>query len=305
MNVDYLIIANLMSGKGESEKKLQEVKRMVSNHEESYKTIEIREPKRISKIILADTRINKNVICIGGDGTVSETVGLMINNKIDVPLRILPTGTANIIAGTLGIEGKILEVFRGSGGSEGINNIRTFDIGVAQYRDEKEYFLLGIGLGFEEKFIELAKKGLKTRFGSLSYILTALSELFAISPFQVKLEVDNKIIKINVALLVAFNLQPKILKAFPLFPFREIKGDDGLLNVFYVEYRNRLQAILGTLLFHIFGNISFGLVKKIKTSEISIESPIPCRTQIDGEIRGELPVRLSLSTIKLRVAKGN
>jgi diacylglycerol kinase (ATP) len=296
MHADYLIVANLMSGKGEAERRMQEVKMTVNSHDESCEIIEIREPKRISKIVLKDLHINSGVVCIGGDGTVSETVGLMINNEIDVPLKIIPTGTANIIGNTLGVGGD-----SGNKGDKEEITQKIIDVGLAEYGKEKEYFLLGIGLGFEEKFIELAKKGLKTKLGPLSYIFTALRELLTIKPITIKLVVDNKTIDANVALLVAFNLQPKILKAFPLFPYKEIKSDDGLLNVFCVEYRNKFQAILGTLVFHILGRINFGLVKQIVTNNVSITSPLPCRTQIDGEIRGELPVKLNIKSISLKV----
>jgi len=105
-------------------------------------------------------------------------------------------------------------------------------------------------------------------------------------------------IKTEVCLLTVLNLQPVILAHFPLFKNREIKGIDGVLNIYYVEYKGYFQAFLGTLFFHILGKKNFGLVKEISGKEFSLESPALVPTQIDGELRGNLPVRINLNPQK-------
>lgn len=287
---DFQIIANLMAGKGLSKQTLEKLKQFLQKHNLSFNSLEISQPTPISQIPNdGRARIKRGVICIGGDGTVSETVGYVLNNKIEVPISLIPTGTANIIASTLGMESKesnfnfLLE-----------KNIKEIDIGVADYEDEKNYFLLGLGLGFEENFLRLTKEKFKSKFGVFSYILAALSELLSLKKIPIVINNSEIQIKADICSLTILNLQPLILKSFPLFKNKQIKGNDGVFNMFYVGYKNYLLAFLGILFFHLLGRINFGLVKEISGKEFSIESPIPVGTQIDGELRRNLPVKISL-----------
>jgi diacylglycerol kinase (ATP) len=50
------------------------------------------------------------VLVAGGDGTVAKIARCMVEKKLDVPLAILPLGTANNIASTFGIRGTVREI---------------------------------------------------------------------------------------------------------------------------------------------------------------------------------------------------
>jgi len=297
---DFQIIANLMAGKGEAGKELERIKNFLENNGQSYRVTAIDTPTPISKIPEdGRIKIKKGVICIGGDGTVSETVGYVLNNKIKVPIALIPTGTANIIAATLGLELK-----KDSFDFLLKNKLIEVDIGVAEYQNEKDYFLLGLGLGFEENFLRLTKEKFKSKIGIFSYIFAAASELLSLKKIPLVIENPEIQIKTEVCLLTVLNLQPVILAHFPLFKNKEIKGDDGVLNIYFVEYNGSIfgksffQAFLGTLFFHILGKKNFGLVKEISGKEFSLESPALVPTQIDGELRGNLPVRINLNPQK-------
>ena len=299
---DFQIIANLMAGRGEAGKELERIKNFLENNGQSYRVTAIDTPTPISKIPEdGRIKIKKGVICIGGDGTVSETVGYILNNKIEAPIALIPTGTANIIAATLKLELK-----RDNFGFLLRNEIKEIDIGVAEYQDEKDYFLLGLGLGFEENFLRLTKEKFKSKLGAFSYIFAALSELLSLKKIPLMIENSQIQIKTNVCLLTVLNLQPVILAHFPLFKNKEIKGSDGVLDLYWVEYNGSIfgksyfQVFLGTLFFHIFGRVNFGFVKKISGKEFSLESPALVGTQIDGELRSKLPVRISLHSQKCR-----
>ncbi len=285
---DFQIIVNLMSGKGSAGEVLERLKEFLDGNKQTYRVLTIDRPTPISKIP-EDGRvlIKKAVICLGGDGTVSETVGYVLNHQIEKPIALIPTGTANIIASTLGVSGQsenfhfLLE-----------DNLRKVDVGVADFGGEKNYFLLGLGLGFEEKFLRLAKEKSKARFGVLSYILAALSELISLHPIPLKIKSSDFSLEVPVCLLAVLNLKPQILNYFPLFKDSGIKCDDGVFNVYYVEYRHYWQALLGTLLFHLSGRLNFGLVKSFCSPGFEVESPVVCGTQIDGELRSCLPVKV-------------
>ena len=291
---DLQIIANLMAGKGEAKKKLEDLKDFLKKNKKTYLCLEVKEPTPISQIPEdGKVHLKSGVICIGGDGTVSETVGYVLNNNINLPIAIIPTGTANIIANSLNLTGQTegFELLLG-------DRVQEIDIGVAEYGEEKDYFLLGLGLGFEEKFLKLAKEKVKSKLGVLSYFLAAIAELLSLRSISLKIENSEVQIKTQVCLLTVLNLHPKIFKLFPLSEHKDINGSDGRLNLFFVEYKNYFYSLLGTLLFHVFGGMDFGLVKRYSGESFFIQSPQVVGTQLDGELRAPLPVKLSVNKQK-------
>jgi diacylglycerol kinase family enzyme len=83
------------------------------------------------------------VVAAGGDGTV-RAVATRLLDRENVPLAILPMGTANNLCRSLGVEGSILEII------DGLKNPRKFmyDVGYVQAPWGEDYFLEGAGFGF-------------------------------------------------------------------------------------------------------------------------------------------------------------
>ncbi len=288
-HVDFQIIANLMAGKKETDHILESLKRFLDNNDKSYDVLAIDHPMPISKLPEGDIKIEEAIVCLGGDGTVSETVDFMLNNKLDLPLAIIPTGTANFIA-------KAFDIADHSSDFDFLlrKNIKKIDIGQVEYGETKDYFLLGLGLGFEEKFLLMTKDRFKSKLGIFSYIFAAFAELLALRKIPIKIETSTQQIKTHVCALLVLNVPTKILNTFPLFKFSSVRQDDGLLSLKYVEYKNYLPACLGTLFLHILGRINFGLVKTVVDKSFSIESSEVTNIQIDGELKGNLPIKITL-----------
>lgn len=287
--IDFQIIANLMSGKGETLKTLNNLICFLDNNNLTYDLLKIEKPSPISLLPAGKSKIKKGVVCIGGDGTVSETIGYILNNKLNCPLSIIPTGTANFIATAFKVMGStsdfrfLLE-----------KRIKKVDVGSADYGERKNYFMLGLGLGFEENFLKLTKEKYKTRLGIFSYILSALSELMSLKKIPLLLNIDGKEKNINVCTLMVLNTPPRILNIFPLFQFNSIAENNGTLSLQYVEYINYFHAFLGTLALHILGNINFGTVKSVDFKHLLISSNEVIGTQIDGELKGNLPTEIKV-----------
>jgi len=291
---DFQIIANLLAGRGLAGGLLEELKIFLQKNSQSFRVLSVGKPTPISKVPEdGSVKIKKAVICLGGDGTVSETVGYVLDNHLHVPIAVIPTGTSNIIS-------TVLQPKRKTNDFDFILNgrVKQVDVGVADFGSEKDFFLMVFGLGFEEKFLKLVKEKLKNRLGMVSYLLAALSELLVIKKIPVVIKVNGKEIRKDVALVAVFNLKPILFKIFPLFHDSRIIGDDGILNLYYIEYKNYLQAVLETLCFHFIGVKNMGLVKTISGKNFQITSPVPTGAQIDGELKGNLPVTLSLNEEK-------
>ncbi len=81
------------------------------------------------------------VVIAGGDGSVRAVVGRLVGRAI--AFIILPLGTANNIAHTLGIEGRVDELLAGLAEPRK----QRFDVGRVRFRDRDISFLEGAGCG--------------------------------------------------------------------------------------------------------------------------------------------------------------
>ena len=84
------------------------------------------------------------VVAAGGDGTVAEAVSVMAGRN--VPLAVLPVGTANNIAFTLGLEGPIERQVRAWHDAPA----QPFDVGALHGLEGATLFVEGVGVGLVE-----------------------------------------------------------------------------------------------------------------------------------------------------------
>ena len=97
------------------------------------------------------------LIIAGGDGTVRRVAkSLMKRKRLDkqFPIAILPHGTANNIAGTLKVEGKVKDIVRTW--HNGV--LKKFDIGKIYGLREEMFFLEGFGCGIFPRLIKVMEK---------------------------------------------------------------------------------------------------------------------------------------------------
>jgi diacylglycerol kinase (ATP) len=285
---DYQIFLNPLAGKGLAEEKLLELQKFLAIKGQTFRVIKVEGTVRLSELKMEKgVKINKALVCIGGDGTVSEAAGYLVNNQLKIPIFIIPCGTANFISGAVGVSPQVnyRRLIEGK--------IKKMDLGICEEGQKTYYFLLGIGLGFEQRFLESAKN-YQRKIGKLSYYLAALVELFRLKVASYRLKIDGQAKEFKSPMMVALNLKPKITPLFPIFPELQIRPDDGQLDLVYLEHKNFLSSFLGILFFHLLGRVDFGLVKRVKAGviEIQADESLPC--QIDGEIKGQLPLKISI-----------
>jgi diacylglycerol kinase (ATP) len=97
------------------------------------------------------------LICAGGDGTVRRIAKtLMKRKRLDkqFPIGILPHGTANNVAGTLGISGDVTDIIK----SWKNETLKKFDIGKINGLDEDLFFLEGFGCGIFPRLMKVMAK---------------------------------------------------------------------------------------------------------------------------------------------------
>jgi diacylglycerol kinase (ATP) len=230
------------------------------------------------------------VIAHGGDGTVMEVAtGLMHSN---VPMAIIPGGTANVMAMELGIPGDVVEA-----SALAINpdaSIRTVDMG--QINDH--YFLLRAGMGFEAVMVEGADRELKDRLGILAYVLSGLQALADPPVARYHLSFDGQELDTEGLTCIVANSGTIAAAGILLAP--TINVSDGLLDIVVVT-KSDLPSLVGLLASVVGGNENTQALQHWQVSEVTIAADPPQSVQADGEIIGKTPITARVIPAAVRV----
>ena len=231
------------------------------------------------------------VIASGGDGTISAVAAAVMETEI--PLGVIPRGTANAFSVALGIPTNL------NAACETILAGTTRVVDVARCNEVPMILLAGIG--FEAETVEKADRELKNQLGVLAYILAGAQQIATQEVFEAQIEIEGKVSNFqSVAITVANAAPPTSILAQG---WGEILVDDGLLDVTIgVEQSqdpNLASRLLGVnALADLFTS---ALIKKptnrddilcLRVPQIKISANPPQKVVVDGEIIGTTPVEI-------------
>jgi len=216
------------------------------------------------------------VIAAGGDGTVHKTAWQLIGTGI--PLAILPLGTANNLARSLGFTESVDEILQSLHCGKG----RPFDIGVARRSSRTEYFLEAAGGGLFADYFPAAmaneQKGASPE-EELTAHLSLLRQLSLDYPARPwKISIDGKDISGRYILWGAMNIR-SAGPALHLVP--KAKTDDGELD-FVVVRENEREIFIKHVDAHLAGRKARVPLTPHKFRELVISS-LPGAMHLDGE----------------------
>jgi diacylglycerol kinase family enzyme len=216
------------------------------------------------------------VIAAGGDGTVHKTAWQLLDSGI--PLAILPLGTANNLARSLGFTGSVNEILE----SLHCGKSQPFDIGVARNGSQKGWFFEAAGGGLFADYFPAAKANEKKNATPQEELNGHLSLLRQLSlDYQTRhwsMSIDGKDISGRYILWGAMN----ICSAGPgLHLAPNAKTDDGQLDFVAVSEHERNDFIK-----HVDAHLA-ARKKRVpltprKFRELKITSPSGAM-QLDGE----------------------
>jgi len=215
----------------------------------------------------------------GGDGTVMEVAQAVQGGEI--PMAILPGGTANLMSVELGIPKDLAKAAQIMIDPE--SQIRRIDMGQV---GEKQ-FMLRVGMGFAGEKVKLADRELKDRWGILAYSIAGLKALSTVKSARYRITVDGVEYKSDGKSCLIDNAgnlgMPGVMAS------KDINVSDGLLDVILVRDASvgSLMAVGAEIIGR--GSQSEGF-QLWQGREIKIECDPPQTVQGDGEIWGQTPV---------------
>lgn len=228
------LVYNPNAGEGQKQQPKEDLISMIEAS--GYECVYSSSKKKALKTIHPESEL---IIIAGGDGTVKKTVMKLLNKKLKHkrPIALLPFGTANNIANSLGISKDItLNI-----GSWKNHTLKKFDVGQVLGLAKTRYFLESFGFGLFPKLIKVIenKKKDDTQIPEDEFTM-ALDELRTLTKSYegalFKIELDDQVIEEDCILLEVMNISS-------LGPNLNLSNDadpgDGYLDVIIVQVTQR------------------------------------------------------------------
>ena len=222
----------------------------------------------------------------GGDGTINEVAEGMVHSQ--VPLGVLPGGTANVLAMEMKLGSKLERA------AAKIEECRPCRISIGELHGEggaiSRHFLLMAGVGLDAHIVYHISAGLKARTGKFAYWVAGWSLLGRRLPeFEVQVDGRNQLCSFALLSRVRnYGGDFEIARDISLFDDDfEVILFEGSSSLRYVPYFaglavNRLHGMKG--------------VTVLRARDVRIAKPEDNRVyvQVDGESAGHLPAEIRI-----------
>ncbi|WP_418992218.1 YegS/Rv2252/BmrU family lipid kinase [Alistipes sp.] len=227
------------------------------------------------------------LVVAGGDGTVNYAVNAMKSKDLDIPIGVIPAGTANDFAGALGMSHEPLEAARqiASGREERVDCGRVNGL----------YFVNIFSFGLFTTTSQRTPDHRKHRIGKLAYLIEGVKEVRTMHAVPLEIVADGEKFDFNSLMVLIFN--GETAGGFRLARRSSVK--DGLFDCVLLEKKNLLRSTLAMGRYLLGGNPK--IVRQLRARRIEIRSTIDEPTDVDGQKGAGFPLHVECLAGGLRV----
>lgn len=292
-----LVVYNQASGRSE-----QNADRLSVFQTEGSRLVEFSRQTCLKEVI--QNAVNdgfETVIAAGGDGTVNAVVNALMS--VDAATRpamaILPLGTANDFASTLGIA---LDIDIAISQLNPANCIPIDVVRISADGFERYYANVAAG-GNSVRVTEEMTAEMKTRWGAFCYLRGAIPVLADLQSYHIELECDGEILEgqDSWAVLVANGRT----NAGGIVVAPSASPHDGLMDVIVIRNGTVLDimAIVGNAILGDYLASEQVIHRQVK--QLKLRSEPGMRFSLDGEVIDEEPVEFNLVPGAIRMFVGD
>ncbi|GGA15478.1 putative lipid kinase YtlR [Paenibacillus marchantiophytorum] len=300
------IIVNPLSGDGRGSNIWREIEPLLKSQAIAYKaklTTLAGEATQHAVTLLQENKIDQ-LIVIGGDGTIHEVVGGIMEaaeHGENCRLSVIPAGTGNDFAKAYGIPNnplQALDIALKAANTVQIDLLKTASGRVA---------VNSIGAGFDGKVAKLTNEAAYKKWlnrlglGQIAYFLSILRVFVTYQPCKAWLEVDGTTYEITDMWLTAVANIPFYGGSIQICP--SASPHDGLADIVVIRSSGRLRLL--PILFTVYQgkHTKHPAVSFYKGKSISLRTESPLLVQADGEIGGTTPLHIEIIPSGLRVIR--
>jgi diacylglycerol kinase (ATP) len=227
------------------------------------------------------------IVAAGGDGTLNEVINGIGENVGDTRVGLLPLGTGNDFARTIGIPTDLeaaLEVIRSS-------ETRAVDL-VRVTSDEVRYFVNVSAGGFSGLVDEKLTPEMKKTWGPLAYLRSAAAALPELRAYRTTLAFDNT----DSLVLDLYNVvvaNGRYVAGGRLIA-PEASIDDGLLDIILIQKRSAPELALLAAQVALGTHLSSDAIVFRRAAKLTVNSKPGMWFNVDGELVGNEPARFEI-----------
>ena len=240
-----------------------------------------------ARFAIEEAASHKLVLCVGGDGTLSETLGGLIRVPNAPPLCYVPMGSTNDLAQSAGLPHDPLEA-----AAVGLNG-RPLPIDAGTFNGQLFSYVACFG-AFTRTSYE-TDRALKNRIGHLAYVLSGLQELGRIESYPVTIRCEEE--EISGDFIFGSVCNTRSLGGILKLPLGYENLRDGLHELIMVRQPKRATD-LGTLLSSLLGgHLDHPLLVYRQITNAVFNMPAEMPWSLDGE-RADAGERVEIMNLR-------
>lgn len=217
------------------------------------------------------------VVAAGGDGTMNYVINNMKAKGLDIPLGVIPAGTANDFARALGMRRGALAAARQIASGE----VKSVDCG----RVNGLYYVNVFSFGLFTTTSQHTPDGIKHRIGRLAYLFEGIKEIKEMRTIPLEVTTDERTFKVEALIALVFN--GETAGSLPLAPGASIS--DGLLDCIFI-CRSDVLLLGINVIRHMIGGYPSSIVY-LRSRHIRITSTLgDIATDVDGQRGVDFPL---------------
>lgn len=237
----------------------------------------------IEKAFIGLDETYNHLLIAGGDGTIDLILNAMKLFNIDIPIGILPTGTANDFANALGIpynaKDAINKIIK--------SNPKKIDIG----KINDKYFINVASAGMFTDVSQRINQELKNYIGKVSYYIKGIEEALYMRKFNISVYSEEITYEGSMYLMLIFN--GKTAGNINLAYKSEI--DDGYLDVIIFKgmpLKMSIPVLISILKGEHLDHLNESELLYFKTKKLLVKCNDDLITDIDGEKGPDFPLEI-------------
>ncbi|MCB5174117.1 MULTISPECIES: lipid kinase [Microvirga] len=281
-----LLIVNSKSRSGEAQCRFA-IERLKAHDIEPIH-VECHKREDMGSIIVEHADRVDCVVVGGGDGTINAAAFGVI--EANLPLGILPLGTANDLARTLGIPFDLDD----AADVIAAGKTRRIDLGIVN----GEPFFNVASIGLSADLAKRLTRDIKRRFGRLGYALVAMNVLAQARPFRATITSDKEAIRVRTLQIAVGNGR---YYGGGNAVEKDAAIDDQHLDLYSLEFDRAWKMAFMARSFRSGEHGAWREVRAIRAKEFDIRTRRPRSVNADGEIVTKTPAHFSIKPCAVTV----
>jgi diacylglycerol kinase (ATP) len=235
------------------------------------------------------------VIAVGGDGTFNEVANGLIEAGKDTPLGLVPSGAGSDFVRTTGAPNDIdAALDRALNGTR-----RAIDVGRATFADGSSRIFLNLaGLGIDAEIAERAE-ATKLPGSTLPYLWGLGGALLKYEKLHVAVEANGQRVTGSAISVLVANAK-YAAGGMHIAPMADIA--DGLLDVAIIGDFGKFELVRQMPNVYRGKHVTHPKFTHMPIRSVRVETNVPARVQLDGELHGTSPVTFSVEPGALTLA---